>query len=291
MADRFDSLVVAVNELRAQAMGQAAHKAADSTNVLVFTNTGTVDRAVDVYQDVITKYEAHIASTSFHDAADSTNVVTEIGVPEECYLLLNELKVDYNAHRVLVSGSVHAGTDTVNTVTATDATTRALAIALANNLRAAFLVNWLNVTSHHGGSGDTTNPVTLAALTSVSPWVDIAAMADHLRTKYEAHRVLTAGSVHGLADSTNTVTAAAVGTFTTACYAGINELKGDFNAHIAEAATSHRIRDESMKVVAANASSAATFMALAAELVTAHTDHLSSGTDISSAIPLLSETA
>jgi hypothetical protein len=37
-------------------------------------------------------------------------------------------------------------------------------------------------------------------------------LVNDLRTKYEAHRVLTAGGVHGGADSTNTISAAAVTT-------------------------------------------------------------------------------
>ena len=296
MADRLDSIIRGHNELVSVVLnGQNPHKVNDVTNVLTVLTAGlNVDDITNLAQNLITKYEAHIGSTTHHLGADSTNVVTEVGVPIEIYALLDELKVDYEAHRVYLGGSAHAGTDAVNVVTEANATTKATAVDLANELSALMQLNFVNVTSHHGGSGDTVGAAALLALGVLdgdSTWVEIATVADGIRSAYEAHRVLTAGSVHGGADGTNTVTATAIGTFTTALYAGINELKGDFNAHILESGTSHKLTDSSMTVSEAAATTTATAQALVNALKVAYTDHISRAEEIiaGALVPLLSE--
>ncbi len=283
MYKRFDDLIKGHNELVEIVLGgQNPHKTNDVTNITALGAAVVIDEIVDLVQDLITKYEAHIGSSTYHLAADSTNTVTELGVPMEVYTLLDEIKVDYEAHRVLTGGSVHSGTDAVNTVTAVNATTKALAVLLSNDIRTQFIANFANVSTHHGAS-DTAG---VAAATAVdvldgdSSWEEIAGAADELRAAYEDHRVLTAGAVHGAADSTNTVTAAAVGTFATAVYAGVNELKGDFNAHIFEMGTSHRFADDSTEVTATNASSTATAKTLVNELRSEYLDHISRAPEV-----------
>jgi hypothetical protein len=276
VADIIDSLIDAVNEvIGIVTVGQAPHKVNDTTNVIAGVGATGLDSVIDLSQEEITKYEAHIGSTTFHVVADSTNVVTEVGVPIEIYALLDELKVDYEAHRILTAGSVHAGTDAVNLVTAANATTKALAILLANDLRTQFIANYANVTAHHGADGSADAPTVAALVPGTATWTEIAALADDLRASYEAHRVNLAGGIHGLADGTNTVTATAIGVVTTAAYAGQNELKGDFNAHIAESGTSHYMLDNSMAITVANASTNLTSIALANALKTAVNDHIS----------------
>ena len=281
--ERLNDLINGHNELVNIVLGgQAPHLTNDVTNVLTLNPATSVDTITDLAQELITKYEAHLASTTHHVGADVTNTVTETGVPIEVYTLLNEIKVDYEAHRILTAASVHAGADSTNTITAANATTKATAVLLADDLRTQFIANFANVTSHHGAS-DTVGvaaATAVAELDSDSTWTQIAAAADALRAAYEAHRVLTAGTVHGAADATNTVTATAVGTFSTALYAGINELKTDFNAHIAESGTSHKIMDTSMLVENANASSTATAKALINELRTNYTDHISRASEV-----------
>jgi len=273
MRPRMEAIITAINELRTLLVtGQNPHKVNDVTNVLTEGAAGGIDDVVDLAQDLITQYEAHIGSTTHHLAADSTNVVTETGVPIEVYTLLNEIKTDYEANRVNVT-SHHGAADSTNAVTAADADTKAKAITLANDLKTQLNAHMATVDSVHGAA-DSTNPVTEDDLVSTSSWEDIAAMADALRTAYEAHRQVTAGSVHSGADSTNTVSATAVGTFATAVYAGLNELKGDFNAHVAEFGTSHAVKDDSNVVSTANASSTNTAIALVNDLKTAYEDHI-----------------
>ena len=284
MADRFNQMINLVNALRERVFsGSNPHLQNDGTNVLSVTSSGiyNLDTVVEASHDVRTKYEAHRASGTFHPSADSTNTVTDTSVISDSYALLNELKTDYNAHRVLTAGSVHSGADSVNVVDVANATTKATAIALANQLRSAMLANFANVTSHHIGADSVNIAVIEAvdALTSEATWSEIAALTDALRTAYEAHRQATTG-IHGAADSTNTVSAAAVGAVQTSANSLLNELKTDFNAHII-LMTSHVVKDDSMKVEAANASSLATSITLAKELVDAYADHITSADELS----------
>ena len=240
LIDRMDKLIEGHNRLVAIVFGgMNPHQADDVTNVVTVTvAVDELDEVIDLEQDVIDQYEAHLADTGPHLAADTTNVVTELGVAQEVYTLLNEakvdyeanrinptlhhgtgkpvliyalldeLKVDYTAHKALVD-SVHAGADSGNAITAEDATTKALAVALANDLKAQFIANYANISTHHTAA-DTVNPPTFTDLTGASTWVEIAAAADELRASYVAH--IAASTVwHGAADGTNTVTASAIG--------------------------------------------------------------------------------
>ncbi len=277
---RIDDLIAGHNELvRIVLGGQNPHKVNDVTNVLTLgIAKSTLDQVIDLEQELITQYGTHLASTTHHRGADSTNTVTELGVPKEIYALLDELKVDYEAHRVIVSSSIHAGTDAVNVITAANATTKALAFALANDLKVQFIANFANVSIHHGVAD--TNVPTFVTLDADSTWAEIATAADDLRATYEAHRILIVALVHGAPDSTNTVTAAAVGTVQTAVNAGLNELKGDFNAHIQEEGTFHFSADTSMLTSSANASSLATSITLVNEQRLDYIDHISRAAEV-----------
>ncbi len=125
-------------------------------------------------------------------------------VPEEIYALLNELKVEYEAHRVFTTGGVHGAADNTNAVTAADADTKATAITLTNDLKTQFNAHCALVDSVHGAA-DETNPVTEEDLEEGATWTEISTMAGAIKTGYEAHRILTTDDVHGAADSTNVV--------------------------------------------------------------------------------------
>lgn len=114
--------------------------------------------------------------------------------------LANDLKTDYNAHRVLTAGSVHGAADNTNAVTSSDASNLATAITLLNEIRTDYEAHRvLTAGSVHGGA-DSTNALTAVAATDAQSAITLAL---DLKAKYNAHRVLTAGSVHGAADSTN----------------------------------------------------------------------------------------
>lgn len=103
------------------------------------TNTAT---AVTLVNAIKAAYNAHIASTTYHAAADATNAASSSDATNEAtgITLANELKGDFNAHIVLTAahGAVGgAGSFTPATVTTTDASDEATLVALANALKAA----------------------------------------------------------------------------------------------------------------------------------------------------------
>lgn len=118
--------------------------------------------------------------------------------------LLNELKTDYEAHRVLTAGGVHGIADATNTITAANASSTATRIALANDLRAKINAHRILTAGGVHGAADTTNVITAPVATDDSTALILALQ---IKTKYNAHIVLTAGGVHGAADSTNGTTA------------------------------------------------------------------------------------
>lgn len=120
--------------------------------------------------------------------------------------LLNEIKTDYQAHRVLTSGSVHGAADSTNTITAANASDTATRVALANDLRAKYEAHRILTAGGVHGAADTVDVIVAPVATDDATALILAL---DLKAKYNAHRVLTAGSVHGAADSTNVVTSAA----------------------------------------------------------------------------------
>ena len=294
MYERTNLIINTLNELRAITIGGSnPHKVNDTTNVIAVAAAagGDLDSVIDLQLDMDTKYAAHLGSTTHHLAADVTNTLTDTTVYADIKALADELKVDYDAHRVMVGSSEHAlGADITNDVTAADVSNKATAFALVNDIQTQFNAHCAlaSVTGHT--AADTTNPVSGDALDADSTWEEIRTRLDALRAAYEAHRVLTTDSVHGAADSTNTVTATAVGAAQTSVNTYLNEIKGDFNAHIKEVGTSHAVKDESDEVTVANASGLATSVKLVNTLRTNYNDHISrAGESAGGAIPTLDE--
>lgn len=126
----------------------------------------------------------------------------------EAILLANDIKVQYEAHRVLTAGSVHGAADSTNVVTAANASDLATAITLANDLKTQYEAHRVLTAGSVHGAADTTNTISAA---NASDLATLLTLLNELRTDYDAHRVLTIGSVHGAADTTNDVTANAAG--------------------------------------------------------------------------------
>lgn len=111
--------------------------------------------------------------------------------------LVNDIKTQYEAHRVDVSA--HSSADTTNVVSAADATNLASLITLANELKADYEAHRADGTAHT--SPDTTNTVTLADATDI---VSAVKLINAVKAAYEAHRISTAS--HSAADTTNMIT-------------------------------------------------------------------------------------
>lgn len=78
------------------------------------------------------------STVAVHVADDGVNIVTSAAATDQATLntLLNEIKADYNAHRV--SLTFHTIADTVNAVTSADASSLATSITLANEIKADY---------------------------------------------------------------------------------------------------------------------------------------------------------
>ncbi len=86
-------------------------------------------------------YNAHIASMTYHQTADTTNAVTSPDATDLSSLitLINEFRTDYEAHRILVgAGPVHGSADTVHAVTADPASDLDSAVTLIKDLHLRF---------------------------------------------------------------------------------------------------------------------------------------------------------
>lgn len=112
--------------------------------------------------------------------------------------LANDLKTQYEAHRVDVSS--HNSADSTNVITEADATTVATLIALANDLKAMYTAHIADATAHN--SADIVNVITLPDATTLQ---EADLLLNEIMDAYTAH--IADASVHDAADTTNVVTA------------------------------------------------------------------------------------
>lgn len=128
---------------------------------------------------------------------------------------------------VLIGLNPHLVDDGTNTASAATVASLLNAEAMRDAHQALYVAYEAHRASGtYHAAADATN--TLAAEPTPKAVYDLL---NNLKTKYNAHRVLTAGTVHGAADSTNVVDAANATTKATAITLA-NQLKAKFNAHI-----------------------------------------------------------
>lgn len=252
-----DEIVALANELRTD---YEAHRVV----------TGFEAALIALANETKADYNAHIVlEGGVHGAADGTNTTTAANATDvaTAITLLNELRTDYEAHRVLTAGGVHGAADTANAIAAPAATNGLTAIALAIDLKSKFNAHRVNDPTVHGvedtvnavtsadpvwvhGAADTTNTVSAPAATDLATAITLL---NELRTDYEAHRILTTGGVHGAADGTNALTAPAATNGPTAVTLA-NDLKAKYNAHrILTTGGVHGSQDTTNAVTTANA--------------------------------------
>ena len=169
------------------------HDNADATNSVVAADATDLTSAETLANDVKTKLNLHYL------------MLSEL---EEACTLLNELKADYNAHRILTAAGVHDNADSVNSIVSADATDLATADTLANEIKAKLNLHYV----------------------ALSELEEAILLVNELRSVYNAHRVLTGASVHGHADSTNSVGSPAA-TDLASAETLANEIKAKLNLH------------------------------------------------------------
>lgn len=111
-------------------------------------------------------------------------------------------------HFVLTTSSTHLAADTTDDTAlaaVAAATTDATCVALFNACKLYLGAHGANLTYHT--IADTALATALAAIPDAVNVADVDLYLDDLIAAYNAHRVLTTGTVHGAADVTNTITA------------------------------------------------------------------------------------
>lgn len=226
----------------------------DGKDVTATLPAGT---AVDLADVVTTINDAYIALASPADIATYTADVIS---------LANELRSDYNAHRV--STTYHVSADATNAVALAAAVTLNDAIALLNDIKAKYNAHLSQAGVHQ--LNDTVNPITTGDATNLQSAV---VLANDLKELFNAH--LSQIGVHGYDDSTNTLTPAAPPVVNTDCYPILNDIKAKLNAHYTQGGV-HLTNDASNTITSPNAFSQLTGEALANELKAKFNLHIAS---------------
>jgi len=139
------------------------------------------------------------AIVHIHLVDDTTNVVSSANATDQATLntLLNEIKADYNAHRV--STTFHSNADNTNAVTSADATDLATSITLANEIKADYNAHRTQANVHP--YNDYKNEVTSADATDLAT---AETLANEIKADYNAHRTATTGyfTIYGITPGT-----------------------------------------------------------------------------------------
>jgi hypothetical protein len=169
----------------------------------IFGTATDLSSAVNLLNACKAVYEAHRVNTQFHVAPDTTHIIT---TPDAVDLftavqLASDLRGNVNLH---FTSAAHVARDTTNSVTG-DASDVTAVIALANEIRADLLAHFSQiqagvVSMHVHGNYDQVH-----AVTSQTPVATLVSMLEQLKTKFNAHRVLTTGSasIHAIDDVWN----------------------------------------------------------------------------------------
>jgi hypothetical protein len=173
--------------------------------------------------------------------------------------LANDEKAKVNAHVALTGiGGAHLVADATNVVTSADATDHPTTVTLLTELKT-------DLEAHDTQAGVHLNNDTISIAASVGQGV-LFDLLNELKVDYEAHRVLTAGSVHGAADSTNVLSAADAADQATAITLA-NDLRTQYEAHrVLTAASVHGAEDTTDVITAPVATDLASVLILANDL-------------------------
>ncbi len=123
-----------------------------------------------------------------HSTDDTTNIVTSDDATDQTTVntLLNEIKGDYNAHRV--STAFHEIADNTNAVTSADSTSEATAVTLANEIKADYNAHRSQAGVHY--DDDAGNTVTSSDATNLTTAI---ILANEIKLDYNSHLDTTNG--------------------------------------------------------------------------------------------------
>lgn len=227
-----------------------AHKDTDSANTVTVADIDpttvytTIFNAIKtLYLAVRTSYVNHIndvrpdqTSAVFHlgvDTVDVLGAVPTIVDESDLAVDMNNLKAQYNAHRVNTS---YHGVANANSITSPNVVAGHIdtAVTMANEMKAKLNLHFADAAAHTGAFGpDTVNVIAAADVSYPSGLYDLI---NQIYTKYELHRVST--TYHNAADSTNDLNPSyyPVSTITGFINAAV-DMQTNLNAHFRGAPT------------------------------------------------------
>ena len=215
---------------------------------------------------------AHKAATTAIAVADlSAGSVYDAAALAAVKALIDEFRVDYEAHRVNVT--FHAAADTTNVLGGSPTiTTWADAAEALNNMKAQLNahVPFSSGASPHANPGTTLVTAANAVSTDIDSCITLA---NDIKAKYNSHR--TEATVHSTNDTTNVLSAsnAALSTDLTDSGGLPNTIRTSYEAHRAST-TYHESADSTNTISASTYGTAAQLIALAVELRTDIDAHL-----------------
>jgi len=151
-------------------------------------------------QTEVAKAVAPAIYQKIHKANDTTNSIASANATDQATLntLLNEIKLDYNAHRVSVT--FHNIADATNAVTSADASNEATSVTLANEIKLDYNAHRIQTNAHP--YNDYYNVVTTADCTNLAT---AKTLANEIKGDYNGHRTITDGmyfTVYGIVPGT-----------------------------------------------------------------------------------------
>jgi len=225
----------------------------DGSDLSVTLPSGTGIGLTEVVEAINDQYIAVASATDI--ATYTANVI----------VLSNELRGDYNAHRV--STVFHVAADVTNSVVLAAAVTLGDSITLLNDIKAKFNAHLSQSGVHQMDDGS--NLVSVADATNLQSAV---VLANHLKDAYNLH--LAQLGVHGYDDSVNTQTSLVPPAVIADTFPLLNDIKVKFNLHRIQSGV-HIINDAVNIVAAANAIDSLTAQTLSNAIKAALNAHYS----------------
>lgn len=138
---RMDALITSVNAMIVRDRGQNPHKI-DDPNVVTIVDAYDLASNQTLLNDIKSKYNTHIGSTTYHAAADATNTIVAANQSDQAtgQTLANECKTDFPLHSILMTAHITKDDSMFVAPNAlpANATDLPTLVALTNALKLAF---------------------------------------------------------------------------------------------------------------------------------------------------------
>lgn len=259
-------------------IGATGHTAADDSHADPGAATDWDDMSAGaiLFKSIMNSHMG-ITNLDAHDSQDVTNTSTAADMSDLAsgYTLADELEADMTAH--FANATAHTNADDETTVSFATPNSEGTLVAAVNLLKDAANDHFANLFDSGSdpihGTADAVNVVVIADCTNTAT---AQTLINDIKAKWNLHLAVLALVVHGAADATNVIATADSGVQIAAAFVQANELKDNGNTHIASEGY-HPLAGTAEGT--ADATTEATFVALANALKATHNTHFSSAED------------